>query len=106
MSNQLYSQINSRLGKLSPREAGAVLKILEALDEAKRKWPRWVTDPIHAAAVLAEEAGETVQAANDVVYSGGSMDDVRKEAAQAGAVAIRVMAGRDYKCVGNPRRAR
>ena len=62
---------------------------------ARLLWPAWPTDPIHAAAVLAEEAGELVQAANDFTYSNGSLEHMREEAVQVAAMAMRFLDGLD-----------
>ena len=68
------------------------------LQEAKKKWPNWVCDPIHAAVILGEEAGELMRAANQFSYENGSLEAMEKEAAQAGAMAIRFLAGlQEYK---------
>ena len=48
--------------------------VITELDMAKVKWPDWPVDPVHAAAVVSEEAGELVQAANDFCYSGGDSE--------------------------------
>lgn len=70
--------------------------ILTELRHAKAKWPMWVSDPVHAASILGEEAGETVKAANDFTYSGGELQDMADEAAQTFAMAIRLLAGLDH----------
>jgi len=48
---------------------------------------------VHAAAILGEEAGEVLQAALDNSYFGGDENHIIAEAAQAGAMAIRVIEG-------------
>lgn len=74
--------------------------ILQELNRAKAKWGPWPVDPIHAASVLAEEAGELVQAANDYCYSGGSLEQMELEARQVGAMAVRFLEGLEkYKRV-------
>ena len=65
--------------------------ILNELKAAKEKWPNWVIDPVHASGILNEEAGETMQASLDFCYSNGSIEQMKKEAAQAGAMAIRFL---------------
>lgn len=77
---------------LTTEEAYALRLIIEELHRAKAKWPDWVNDPIHAAGVLVEEAGETMQAALDLTYSDGGLEDMAVEAAQTGAMAIRLIA--------------
>lgn len=75
------------------------IRIIEVeLDLALEKWPDWPADPIHAAAVVAEEAGELVQAALDATYSADSdleNTKLQTEAAQVGAMAIRMLMGID-----------
>lgn len=72
--------------------------IIHELTKAKTKWPEWPVDPIHAAAILAEEAGELVQAANDFCYSGGSIEQMELEARQCGAMSARFLENLDkYK---------
>ena len=66
------------------------------------KHPDFPSDVIHQAAVMDEESGETIQAALQFVYEGGSIEKVRKEAAQTGAMAMRVLMNlpeeEDLKC--------
>ena len=69
----------------------SALAIIQELEKAKAKWPAWPTDPIHAASVLSEEAGELVQACNDFCYSGGSFEQMELEARQVGAMALRFL---------------
>lgn len=59
--------------------------------KAKEKWPGWPVDPVHAAAVLAEEAGEVIKAALKYCYEDGDGSDITKEAAQVGAMALRMI---------------
>ena len=74
--------------------------VITELDLARAKWPDWPVDPVHAAAVVSEEAGELVQAANDFCYSGGSIEQMELEARQVGAMAVRFLEGLDkYKRV-------
>lgn len=66
-------------------------KILSELDDAQKKHPTWPTDPVHAVTVLGEEAGELQRAVLQAVYEGGSIDEVRKEAIQTGAMVLRFL---------------
>jgi len=64
---------------------------------ATRKFPTWPTDPIHAAAVLAEEAGEVQKAVLQAVYEphkSGPLD-VRAEVVQTAAMCLRFLASLD-----------
>ncbi len=74
---------------------------MDALDEiqaeverATRKFPTWPTDPIHAAAVIAEECGELQKAVLEAVYEPhkGSRPNVRTEAVQTAAMCLRFIA--------------
>lgn len=73
----------------------AVEELFAALRHAEEKWPGWGKDPVHAVAVLAEEAGELVKAANEFYWENGSRDQMIKEAAQVGAMALRFLIGMD-----------
>lgn len=72
-------------------EQDIISDILEELNRAKNKHPGWPDDPIHAAAVVAEESGELVQASLQWVYEGKDSIRMRDEAIQTGAAAIRYL---------------
>jgi hypothetical protein len=74
--------------------------IFDALKEAEKKHPGWPKDPIHAAGIMAEECGETMQACIDACYSQPSMiHKAAREAAQTGAMAVRFLIGvPNYDC--------
>lgn len=78
-------------------ELKATYQILKELNRAKKKWPGWPDDTIHAAAVLSEESGEVVKACLDYTYSSGLLDDIMKESIQVGAMAIRLITGKYTK---------
>ncbi|MBZ0046107.1 hypothetical protein [Serratia sp. EWG9] len=81
----------------------AITQIREELSAAESKHPTWPTDVIHATAILNEEAGELTQAAIDYHYHNGSLEKVRREATQVGAMAIRVLINLPYaKRPGEP----
>ena len=65
--------------------------IQKAVDFAVRKHPCWPSDPIHAASVVAEEAGELLKAANEFVYEKGSPKAMYIEACHTAAVCIRFL---------------
>lgn len=65
--------------------------VFEELRRAERKFPGFPTDPVHAAAILAEEVGELQQACLKWTYEGGNLEDVKKEAVQSAAMALRFL---------------
>ncbi|MBF8103806.1 hypothetical protein I1A46_01530 [Serratia liquefaciens] len=74
----------------------AISQISDELAAAEKKHPSWPTDTVHATAILNEEAGELTQAAIDYHYDNGSLEQIRREAAQVGAMAIRVLINLPY----------
>lgn len=74
-----------------------VLQIQQEVERAMRKFPRWPTDPIHAAAIIAEECGELQKATLEAVYEPhkGSRPNIRTEAVQTAAMCLRFIASLD-----------
>ena len=70
---------------------GVVSDIVAELERAERKFPGFPNDPVHAAAIIVEEAGELQQAALQFTYEGGGFDDMCKEAVHTGAMALRFL---------------
>jgi len=64
---------------------------------ARGKFPDWPTDPVHAAAIVAEECGELQQAVLQVVYEPhkSTSVNVRIEAIQTAAMCLRFLASLD-----------
>lgn len=71
--------------------------VLAEVDRAMRKFPTWPTDPLHALAVLGEEYGELTQAVLQTTYEPhkSNTGDVRTEAVQVAAMALRFIASLD-----------
>lgn len=67
--------------------------ISKELAKAVAKFPNWPDDPIHAAAVVAEECGELQKAVLQLCYEPHktSLQEVRSEAIQTAAMAIRFL---------------
>lgn len=65
------------------------------LAAAKAKFPTWPSDPFHALAILGEEFGELTKAVVEATYEPHKADlaDVRREAVQTAAMAIRFLEG-------------
>lgn len=77
---------------MSITKAEAVKMILEELERAESLHPDFPSDIVHMGAVVAEEAGELIQACNNNEYHGTSdINDLVTEAVQTGAMAIRFL---------------
>lgn len=65
--------------------------VLTELIAAKGKHPSWPVDPIHAAAILGEEYGELTKALVECIYEypRSTVGEVRSEAVQVAAMALR-----------------
>ena len=73
-------------------DEAAIRAVLDELARARAKHPYWPTDPVHAAAIVAEESGELVRAALRFSYrEGGEFDDIDKEAVQTAATCLRLL---------------
>lgn len=74
--------------------------VMKEIRAATTKFPTWPTDPLHAIAVLGEEYGELQKAVLQSIYEPhkSSSEDVRNEAIQTAAMAIRFLLSLDsYK---------
>lgn len=84
-------------------QAEIIDEVLTELNRARTKFPTWPDDPIHAAAVVAEESGELVQATLQACYEQkrdepsfqAQLSKVRQEAIQTAAMAIRFLVSMD-----------
>lgn len=100
---ELFSMASNYADLLRERESAkarvpdVVADVMAELDKAMTKFPTWPTDPLHAVGVFNEEAGELAKAVLQQVYEPhkNEPDDVRKEALQAAAMAIRFLASLD-----------
>lgn len=72
-------------------------EVYSEIDRATAKFPTWPTDPLHAVSVLGEEYGELVKATLQHTYEPHKSDlsDVREEAVQTAAMAIRFVRSLD-----------
>jgi len=68
--------------------------VIYEINRASAKHPTWPTDPLHALAVLGEEYGELNKALLQSIYEPDktSPAEVREEAIQTAAAAIRLIA--------------
>jgi hypothetical protein len=71
--------------------------IRNEIERAEKIYPEWPIDPIHAAAICAEESGELVQAALDHSYKElnhkgvNTLERMKTEAIQTAAMAVRFL---------------
>jgi len=90
--------MESREGESAPRSSHCYAKWFAAIEKeverAVAKFPTWPDDPIHAAAVVFEEAGELQKATLEHMYEPHKSElmDVRDEAIQTAVMAIRFLA--------------
>lgn len=72
--------------------------IIDECIRATKLHPEWPSDPVHASAILNEEAGELTKAVLEWVFQDGDFAELEKEAIQVGAMAVRFLANLDkYK---------
>lgn len=64
-------------------------QIKHELQRAKKMHPVWPDDIIHQTAIMAEEAGEALQATLNFVYHGGSYKKMQQEIIHTGAMVLR-----------------
>ena len=79
------------------RSADMIGAVWSELEKACAKFPTWPTDPLHALAVLGEEFGELTKDVLQMAYEPGktNAENVRKEAIQTAAMALRFVASLD-----------
>jgi cell division protein FtsB len=65
--------------------------IIGELHRARKLHPVWPGDPIHAAAIVTEEAGEFQKAVNDWMTGKGMLSRAVAECVETGAMAIRFL---------------
>ena len=83
---------------MSDAIALTVRDVLAEVDRAVTKFPEWPTDPLHALAVLGEEFGELTSDVLQAVYEphkNVTPADIRAEAIQTAAMALRFVASLD-----------
>lgn len=77
--------------------AAAVSAAVSELARAESLYPEWPADPVHAVAIMAEEAGEAVRAANNLKWGHGggtpavATRKLKKELVQTAAMCLRVL---------------
>lgn len=89
MARQLVHEL---IDRMEFHDVVALGLVMNEMSSAKRKHPNWPTDQVHAAAIVAEEAGELVRAALMAHYEGGPSKASHEEALHTAATAVRFMA--------------
>jgi len=84
--------------KIRPLDIHLLLDaILNELERAENKFPKWPADIVHAGAIVSEESGELIRACLNREYAKGGesdaqlLDECQKEAVQTGAMAFRFL---------------
>lgn len=82
---------------ITRRPGDMISAVYSELTQALAKFPTWPTDPLHALAVLGEEYGELTKDVLQMTYEPGktNAENVRKEAIQTAAMALRFVASLD-----------
>lgn len=90
------TEIATLRSQLAERDA-LVGDVLAEIARAIKKFPKWPTDPLHAAAIIAEECGELQKSVLEAVYEPhkGSRDNIKAEAVQTAAMCLRFIASID-----------
>lgn len=94
LGNALYCAPRRKTDPAQPshNDFQRIIALFKAeLIRARGKFPEWPTDPIYAASILVEEAGETLKEANNFMWGNGDKDAMITEAVQTGAMAIRFL---------------
>jgi hypothetical protein len=78
---------------IDPRAKEVVKQVFAELERAVTLYPLYPSDVVHAAAIVSEEAGELVRAANNVYYADnvGDREDLHREAVQTAAMGVRFL---------------
>lgn len=73
-------------------------EVLDEVDAASAKFPKWPTDVMHAVGIVNEEVGELNKALLQEVYEPhkNKPHDVRMEAVQTAAMSLRFLANMEY----------
>jgi hypothetical protein len=85
-------QLIARIKQMPQNEVQALTEILDEYEIAKERHPVWPDDVIHQAAIVSEESGELVRAANMCAMEGAPMySDMLQEATQTAAMGFRFL---------------
>ena len=95
--NALYMHSDDLEPAPEPASEPTSAEVMAEVERAMRKFPTWPTDPLHALAVLGEEFGELTKDVLQFTYEPHktSRENVRKEAIQTAAMALRFVSSLD-----------
>ena len=65
--------------------------VMEEVSRAETKFPDWPEDVVYGAAIVAEEAGETLKAAVDIWRERGKFEELKKEIVHTVAMGMRFL---------------
>lgn len=78
------------------------IEVMKELHRAETKHPLWPTDTVYAAAIVAEESGELMQAALQRQFEGGELEACEREAIQTIVTCIRFVKNIRMENVSDP----
>ena len=81
-----------------------IKEVREEMARAEQKFLGWPVDPVHGAAIVAEEAGEALQAALDFYYGRSDERALRKELIHTAAMALRFLKNLDITMLAQKHR--
>lgn len=82
--------------KVSEREKKIIDDVVFELRKAEEKHPIFPVEIVEMVAIMAEESGEAIQAANNFRWDGGAIEDVELELKHTAAMCIRSLAFIDF----------
>lgn len=74
-----------------PEAAVLIMEILMEVERAQKEHPKWPECPIKQIAIVTEESGELTRAGNQLDEGKGTFKEIREEAIQTAAMAIRFL---------------
>ncbi len=68
-----------------------LFEINRELERAKKVHPEFPESAVERVAIMAEEAGEAIRAANNYTYHNGLKDEIKTELIQTASTCIRIL---------------
>jgi hypothetical protein len=76
------------------------MAIIKEVHRAEKSYPEWPIEIDRGVALMAEEAGEAVKAANDHLWHFGTKTWLKKKLVQTAAMCVRMLAALEPKVSG------